>query len=80
MEWGESSKLKLLQTRQCTKENISNAEERLRRVTDIHILDGSLCRECQQWKSCREDAHDSQAGWEFMQGMSAMEIRLRSCT
>jgi len=83
MEWGEGSKLKLLQTRQCTKQYISNqkqVEERLWRVTETHILDGISCRECQQWKSSRGAAHDSLPGWEFMQGMSAMEIKQRSCT
>jgi hypothetical protein len=33
-----------------------------------HSLDRSSCRECQQWKSNAEEAaHDSLAGWEFMQ-------------
>ena len=45
-----------------------------------HILDGSSSRECQQWKSSTGAAYDSQPGWEFIQGMSAMETKHRSCT
>ena len=45
-----------------------------------HILGMSSCRQCQQWKSSRGAAHDSQSGWEFMQAMSAIEIKQRSCT
>ena len=51
MEWEEGSKLKSLQTRQCTKQYISNQNqtgERVWRVTETHILDGISYKECQQ--------------------------------
>jgi hypothetical protein len=56
--------------------NVSNGNQ-AKELHMTHRLDGSSFRECQQWKSGRGAAHDSQAGWEFIQGMSAMEIRLR---
>jgi hypothetical protein len=59
--------------------NVSNGNQ-AEALHMTHMLDGSSCRECQQWKSGGGAAHDSHAGWEFMQGMSAMEIRPRSCT
>ena len=40
-----------------------------------HKLDGSSSREYQQWKPSKGAAHDSLAGWEFIQGMSAMETK-----
>ena len=45
-----------------------------------HSLDVSSCREYQQWEASTGAAHDSQPGWKFMQGMSAMETKQRSCT
>ena len=40
-----------------------------------HILDGISCRQCQKWKSSRAAAQHSLTGWDFMQAMSAMEIK-----
>ena len=60
--------------------NQNQTEERVWKVTKTHILDGISYRECQQLKSNRGAAHDSLAGWEFMQEMSAMEPKQRSCT
>jgi len=45
-----------------------------------HNLDGISCRQCQQSKSSRGGAHNSQAGWDFMQAMSAIKIKQRRCT
>src|SRR6188768_429963 len=39
-----------------------------------HVLDGISCRHCQRSKSSRRGAHDSLAGWDFMQALSAIEI------
>jgi len=59
--------------------NVSNGNQ-AEQLHMTHTLDGSSCRECQQWKSSRAAAHDSHPGWEFMQEMSAMEIKQSSCT
>ena len=40
-----------------------------------HLLDGISCRPCQQWKPSRAAAQHSLAGWDFMQAMSAMDIK-----
>ena len=45
-----------------------------------HILDGISCRPCQQWTSSREAAQHSLPGWDFMQAMSAMDIKHSSST
>ena len=45
----------------------------LQEVHMTHFLDGSLCRQCQQWKQSTGGAHDSLAKWNFMQAMLAME-------
>src|SRR6188768_45710 len=42
-----------------------------------HILDGISCRHCQQSKSSTGGTHNSQAGWDFMQALSAIEIEHR---
>jgi hypothetical protein len=65
--------------RSSCREHVSNGNQ-AEELHMTHILDGSSCRECQQWKSSRGAAHDSHPGQEFMQGMSAMEIKQRSCT
>ena len=59
--------------------NVSNGNQ-AQELHMTHTLDGSSSRECQQWKSSTGAAHDSQPRWEFMQGMSAMETKHRSCT
>jgi len=59
--------------------NVSNGNQ-AEQLHMTHMLDESSCRKCQQWKSSRAAAHDSLAGWEFMQGMSAMKIKQSSCT
>jgi len=59
--------------------NVSNGNQ-AEQLHMTHILDGSSYREYQQWKSSRAAAHDSLPGWEFMQGISAMEIKQSSCT
>jgi len=61
------------------KVNVSNrngAEE----AHTTHFLDGILCRPCQQWKSSRGGTHDSLAGWNLMQAISAIEIEQRRRT
>ena len=58
--------------------NVSNGNQ-AEKLHMTHILDESSCSQCQQWKSNRGAAYDSQAGWDFMQAMSAMEIKQRSC-
>jgi len=45
-----------------------------------HELDGISCRHCQQLKSSTGGAHDSLAGWDFMQALSAIEIEHRRHT
>jgi len=39
-----------------------------------YSLDEISYKRCQQWKSSRQAAHNSLAGKNFMQAMSAMEI------
>ena len=59
--------------------NISNRNQ-AEDLDMTHLLDRSLCRQCQQWKSSRGAGHDSHPGQKFMQAMSTMEIKQRSWT
>ena len=61
-------------------EGIVINQNRAEAVHKTHILNGISCRHCQQSKSSRGGAHDSQAGWDFMQALSAMEIKQRRHT
>jgi len=45
-----------------------------------HKLDGISCRHCQQSKSSTGGAHNSHPGWDFMQALSAIEIKHRRHT
>ena len=45
-----------------------------------HWLDGISCRPYQKWKSSRAAAQHSLTGWDFMQAMSAMDIKQSHCT
>ena len=59
--------------------NVSKGDQ----AEELHmtrLLDKSSCRQCQQQKLSRGAAQDSLAGQEFMQAMSAIEIKKRSCT
>ena len=58
--------------------NVSNGNQ-AEELPMTHFLDKSSCRQCQQWKSSWGAAHDSHSGWEFIQAISAIEIKLRSC-
>ena len=45
-----------------------------------YLLDGISCKQCQQWISSRAAAQHSLPGWDFMQAMSAIDIKQGSCT
>jgi len=49
-------------------------------VHTTHGLDGISCRHCQRLKLSTGGAHDSLAGWDFMQALSAIEIEHRRRT
>ena len=59
--------------------NVSNLNQPEKSHT-THKLDGISCRQCQQSKSTREGPHNSQAGRDFMQAISAIKIKQRRPT
>jgi len=59
--------------------NVSNGN-RADEAHITHFLDGSLCRQCQRLKLSRGSAHDSRAGRDFMQAISAIKIEQRRRT
>src|SRR5579859_8082029 len=54
--------------------NVSN-QNTADKAHTTHILDGISCRQCQQSKYSRQGTHNSRAGWDFMQAMSAIKIQ-----
>src|SRR6202044_2983890 len=59
--------------------NVSD-QNRAEEAHTTHELDGISCRQCQLSKSSRGSAHNSLPGWDFMQGMSVIEIEQRKRT
>jgi len=59
--------------------NVSN-QNQAEEVHTTHSLDGISYKQCQQSKSSRQGAHNSQSEWDFMQAMSAINIKQRRCT
>jgi len=59
--------------------NVSN-QNQTKEVHTTHTLDGISCRQCQQSKWSKGGAHNSHAGWDFIQTMSTIKIKQRRCT
>jgi len=59
--------------------NVSNVNQ-VKELHRTHSLDRVSCRKCQQWKSSKGAAHNLLSGWDFMQAVSAIGIKQRSCT